>query len=155
MTTFGRLVGDWDVVVEFLQEDGSWLRAEGEWHFGWVLRGRAVQDVWTVYRPGAQQRESDDLLGYGTTIRVYDERTELWHVNWVGVLNHNYTLFSARAEGDEIVQNAVDDEGDPFQWIFYDISDDSFRWRAQSLTEGGWDVQQRMTVMRRPKSRRS
>lgn len=153
MAAFGRLIGDWDIIVEFRQEDGSWIQAEGEWHFGWILQGRAVQDVWTVYRPGADRSAPDAILGYGTTVRVYDASADAWHVNWMGVHNHNYTRFLARNTGEELVMDAVGEEGDPFQWIFSDITPNSFRWRAQSFSNGAWDVPQRMSAVRRERRR--
>lgn len=152
MGTFGRLIGEWDLVVEYRQADGSWLSALGEWQFGWILGGRAIQDVWTVYQPGADRGDASRFLGYGTTVRVYDSRTDSWHVNWMGVLNHNYTLFEARAMGTEIVMQATDDEGQPFQWVFHDITDQGFRWQARSTSDGGktWEVEQRMVAGRTP-----
>lgn len=151
MRTFGRLVGDWSVTVEYAQPDGTWRQAEGEWRFGWILQGRAIEDVWTVYRPGARRNEPGAIMGYGATVRVYDAERDLWHVNWMGVLNHNYTQFTAREVGSEIVMDAADSDGQRFQWVFSDIGADSFRWRAQSTSDGGatWVVQQRMTASRR------
>lgn len=107
----------------------------GEWHFGWILQGRAIQDVWTAYRPGAPRGDPSAILGYGTTVRAYDAESDTWHVNWMGVLNHNYTLFEARNDGSSIVMDAMDDDGHPFQWVFYDITDNGFRWRAQTSTD--------------------
>lgn len=151
MAAFGRFIGDWDLVVEYQQDDGSWQGTVGEWHFGWILQGRAIQDVWTVYRPGAKRGDATQIMGYGTTVRVFDARSSSWHVNWMGVLNHNYTLFEARATDGEIVMDATDGEGHPFQWIFYDIGENSFRWRAQSSADDGktWTIAQRMTAVRR------
>jgi len=45
--------------------------ARGEIHAGWVLQGRAIQDVWIF--PGAF---------YGTTLRVYDPGLDAWHILW-------------------------------------------------------------------------
>ena len=41
---FGQFVGSWDLQWSGLDADGRPARA-GELHFGWVLGGRAVQDV--------------------------------------------------------------------------------------------------------------
>jgi hypothetical protein len=39
---FGRLVGSWDIICRFFGESGNVTKeAVGEWHFGWVLEGRA------------------------------------------------------------------------------------------------------------------
>jgi hypothetical protein len=43
---FGQFVGSWDVVGTSYRPDGSQETVQGEWHFGWVLEGRAIQDVW-------------------------------------------------------------------------------------------------------------
>ena len=44
---FGCLVGSWDLDVVYYDESGAIKRrTPGEWHFGWVLEGRAIVDVW-------------------------------------------------------------------------------------------------------------
>src|SRR5919202_1411929 len=45
---FGQFVGDWDVDFTVYGADGTRQTEKAEWHFGWVLEGRAVQDVWIV-----------------------------------------------------------------------------------------------------------
>jgi len=52
-------------------DDGTTHRGRGEVHAGWVLDGRAIQDVWIL--PG---------LFYGTTLRVYDPGLDAWHILW-------------------------------------------------------------------------
>lgn len=148
---FGRLVGDWDLIIENRQNDGTWIKVEGEWHFGWILNGRAIQDVWIAYKPGAKRGDPSGYLGYGTTVRVFDEKERVWHVNWMGVLNHNYTLFRARPVGTEIVMDAKDGDGNPIQWIFSNIEANRFKWRAQDSNDGGktWRVAQSMTATRK------
>jgi hypothetical protein len=42
---FGQFVGSWDVDVTNIEPDGSQLELKGEWHFGWVLQGKAIMDV--------------------------------------------------------------------------------------------------------------
>jgi hypothetical protein len=29
-----------------MKADGTWVKMKGEVHFGWILGGTAVQDVW-------------------------------------------------------------------------------------------------------------
>ena len=48
MDLYGWLIGSWELDVTRYLDDGSQLRISGEWHFGWVLEGRAIQDVWIV-----------------------------------------------------------------------------------------------------------
>ena len=43
---YGWLIGVWHARVVDYRDGGSPIVSEGEWHFSWVLEGRAVQDVW-------------------------------------------------------------------------------------------------------------
>ena len=45
---FGRFVGSWNVAWTGADEKGQPTSRRGELHFGWVLGGRAVQDIWIV-----------------------------------------------------------------------------------------------------------
>ena len=52
---FGLFVGEWEFDWTGYDEDGDeTLTERGEWIFGWVLEGRAVQDVWII--PGRERR---------------------------------------------------------------------------------------------------
>jgi hypothetical protein len=44
--TFDRLIGSWEADFGFPQPDGSVRHKKGELHFGWVMDGHAVQDLW-------------------------------------------------------------------------------------------------------------
>src|SRR5689334_10182339 len=74
MGLYGRLVGRWEMDVVAYGDDAAMRNGRGEIHFGWVLEGRAIQDVWITPPRGA--RVSDPPAGaanfYGTTLRVYD-----------------------------------------------------------------------------------
>ena len=48
MDLYGRFVGSWELDVMQIRDDGTQRRRPGEWHFGWALEGRAIQDVWIV-----------------------------------------------------------------------------------------------------------
>jgi AraC-like DNA-binding protein len=77
----GQFVGKWEFDWAAYDEEGKQLVTErGEWIFGWVLEGRAVQDVWII--PERGRRESDGE--YGTTIRFYDPQQDAWLVSWSG-----------------------------------------------------------------------
>jgi hypothetical protein len=45
LALFGRFVGSWDVERTGHAADGTSVTVPGEWHWGWVLDGRAIQDV--------------------------------------------------------------------------------------------------------------
>ena len=50
------------------------------------------------------------------------------------------------------MQEGVSAEGQPLRWIFSDIRDDSFRWRAVYSVDGGhsWRLRTEMDVQRKP-----
>jgi len=79
---FGQFVGDWEIVqASYVQADGTWAEMRGEVHFGWILGGAAVQDVWIGHRLG------DEKLGMiGTTIRFYDPKIDAWRGTWLSPL---------------------------------------------------------------------
>ena len=58
MDLYARFVGSWDLDVTQFSRDGAPRRHKGEWHFGWVLEGRAIQDVWIV-PPRGERRGGD------------------------------------------------------------------------------------------------
>src|SRR5204863_8680448 len=47
--TFDRLVGTWNADFGFPGKDGRVLHKKGELHFGWVMDGTAIQDLWIGY----------------------------------------------------------------------------------------------------------
>ena len=151
---FGQFVGPWDVDITLFDLDGS-VRAEGrgEWLFGWVLEGRAVQDV--LVRPPRAERASGavetDFWEYGTTIRVYDPAIDAWHVTWFAGVQGKALALTARAVEDRIVLDSVEREPLAFRWEFSDILADSCRWLGSASDDGGesWLVLQEMRLRRR------
>ena len=65
---FGRFVGSWDLEWIGTGADGQPARMNGELHFGWVLGGRAVQDVWIVPGRGKPGEGQPPLAFHGSTI---------------------------------------------------------------------------------------
>ena len=149
---FGRLVGSWDLDVTYYAEDGAVRRrVAGEWHFGWVLEGRAVADVWMV-PPRADRESTEPPPGeYGLSLRFYDPRIGAWRSTWHGPVHGIVWPFVAREIGDEMVLERTDDAGCLVRWIFSDVLDESFRWRAVKSADEGrtWHLEQTMEATRR------
>lgn len=149
---FGQFVGSWVLDVIYYADDGSirW-RTPGEWHFGWVLEGRAIEDVWMV-PPKAQRRPGPEPAGeYGVTLRFYDPRLRAWRSTWHGPVNGYVLPFVARPVSDEIVLER-EESGVTTRWIFARIRPDSFYWRAVASADGGrtWRLDQEMFATRVP-----
>jgi hypothetical protein len=139
MDLYGRFVGSWALDVRQFAEDGSERRREGEWHFGWALEGRAIQDVWIVPSRGAQRagNAAANVNSYGTTLRIFDPRIDAWRVQWFDPVTQNFSQMVGRAEGDDIVQHGTAEDGRLIRWRFLEITDDSFLWRGEISSDRG------------------
>jgi hypothetical protein len=149
LKTFGQFVGSWALDVTWHDGDVVTRRARGEWHFAWVLEGRAVQDVWIV--PTRAERAAGAApYEFGTTLRFYDPRIDAWRSTWIGPTNGTVLPFIAREVGDEIVLEGRNADGLPIRWIFFDIRPDAFRWRYALSRDAGrsWSKVQEMAVRR-------
>ncbi|MDB5365070.1 MAG: hypothetical protein JWM77_997 [Rhodospirillales bacterium] len=144
---FGQFVGNWDCEVLRYQDGQAQQRSTGEWHFGWVLDGRAVQDVFIVpaRSDGGQPRE------WGSSLRSFDPKTGTWFIAWVGPVQGTLQTFTAKQHGDEIVHDGVTPDGRPSRWVFSEIRTDSFRWRSMVSPDRGssWNVTQEIVARRR------
>jgi hypothetical protein len=132
---YAWLVGDWTFDATVYRDDGAAHRGTGAIHFGWVLQGRAIQDVWSL--PG---------IFYGTTLRVYDPGIDAWHILWSDPLRQTYTRQIGRASGRDIVQLGENNAGEATRWSFTEIAPDSFRWTGERAPAGSeaspsWQLQ--------------
>jgi hypothetical protein len=156
MGLYSWLTGSWETDIVAHEESGARHTYRGEIHAGWVLEGRAIQDVWMIpqrseRRPGAPIPQLP-VTGawYGSTLRVYDPRIDAWHIFW----NDPATLFFCRqigrARGEDIVQEGKLDGGPVLRWSFTRIKPESFRWLAEMSTDGGanWRLQAEVLARR-------
>jgi hypothetical protein len=60
---FDRFIGTWDCDYTFYLNDGTKRKVKGEIEFGWILDGRAIQDIWISY-----PKEAGKERGIGTTV---------------------------------------------------------------------------------------
>jgi len=136
---YGWLIGDWVMDATVHRDDGTTFKGSGEIHFGWVLQGRAIQDVWIL--PG---------VFYGTTLRIYDPGLGAWHILWSDPLRQFYARQLGRAQGNDIVQIGKNDAGAMLRWSFTDITPDSFRWLGERSHDDGksWQLQADYRVRR-------
>ena len=153
MDLYGRFIGSWDLDVRQFTEDGRERRRDGEWHFGWALEGRAVQDVWIV-PPRGELRRGDataKINSYGTTMRVYDPEIDAWHVQWTDPVTRSFLQMIGRADGDDIVQLGTRPDGQLVRWSFREITPNAFLWRGEVSADNGasWRVNTEFTARRR------
>lgn len=135
---YGRLIGNWKMHAVLRPTPHETREADGEIAFGWVLSGRAIQDVWSL--PG---------WFYGTTLRVYDAEIDAWHILWNEPVRQYYTRMIGRAEDGGMVQLGKKDDGTPIRWRFLDVTDNAFRWTGEvGQPDGSWFLNQDFAVRR-------
>src|ERR1051326_3862434 len=100
---FGQFVGDWEAEFTVYESGGRKETTKAEWHFAWVLDGRAIQDVFII--PRRSDRETSDWQrhDFGTCLRFYDPSIDGWRVVWVSPVHGEILTFTAGQIGDEIV----------------------------------------------------
>jgi hypothetical protein len=139
MQLYGRFVGSWDLDVTHFPDHAPARRRKGEWHFGWALEGRAIQDVWIV--PPRSERAPGEAVAtgspYGTTLRIYDTTLDAWRIQWFEPVGQVFLQMIGRAEGRDIVQLGTTEDGRLLRWSFREITAESFLWRGESSVDQG------------------
>jgi hypothetical protein len=139
---YGQFVGDWDAAITSHGEHGAEHHSEGEIRFGWVLEGRAIQDVWMIPRlsdrKGARQFP---IAGnwYGTTLRVFDPTLDAWRIYWIDPATNSFRQQIGRARGPDIVQEGTTESGGLSRWSFTAITNRSFHWLGEAKPAGSSD----------------
>jgi len=135
---YGWLIGSWALEVSHYRVDVGARHLKGEVHFGWVLEGRAVQDVW-VMPPRAERTTDLDKASnmYGTTLRLWDPLIQAWRVTWINPVTGSRDELIGRWSGKDVVQVGTRSDGTPIRWIFTEITPESVRWIGESLMPDG------------------
>ena len=139
LDVYGWLIGSWELdVCHYKAIDVSALHIKGEVHFGWVLEGRAVQDVWIMPRRAERTTGLDKANNmYGTTLRVWDPAIQAWRITWINPVTGHREEQIGRRSGKDIVQVGARADGTPTRWMFTEITPDSFHWTGESLLPDG------------------
>jgi hypothetical protein len=152
MMLYGQFVGSWQGRVVVHTPDGKRGEAGCEVHFGWVLEGRAVQDVWIA--PSRSERQGSKIPArgslYGTTLRVYDPKNDLWHILWINPVTQSFDSMIGRKVGADIVQEYHKEDGTQCQWCFTEITANSFHWLSRESKDEGktWNILNEFFVRR-------
>jgi hypothetical protein len=127
---YAFLVGEWRIRV-IAHQAGARHEGEGRIDAGWVLGGRAIQDVWQI--------TSDPLpiagKWFGTTLRLFDPALAGWRILWSDPGSHRYYDQVGRADADGIEQLGAGRDGSRSRWTFRDIAPASFHWRAEAASD--------------------
>ncbi len=138
---YGQFIGDWETDIVTYTPDGGRHQGHGDIHFGWILEGRAVQDVWMIPRHNERRPDAPvmPVAGnwYGTTIRAYDPALGAWRIYWIDPGRGAYYQQVGRRQGADIVQQGTTDSGALARWSFTEITPDSFHWKGEASFDGG------------------
>ncbi len=139
MSLYELLVGSWSYDAIYHPPEKPVRTIKGDIHAGWVLDGRALQDVWIVPARGIARASPPEFGDYcGTTLRMYDPGLDAWHILWADPLTQTYYRQLGRARGRDIVQEGRDEAtGAQVRWSFTDITTNSFRWLGEASPDGG------------------
>jgi hypothetical protein len=144
---FGRLIGTWDGEYTEFSNDGKATHSSGEWIFGWVMDGRAIQDLFIIHPSAAHQ------AGFvGTTLRFYDPKSQTWSVTFIDPENGAVETLTGSAVGDDrIVLLSKDSDGKESRWSINDIRRDSWIFRDEASSDAGksWRLREEDHMKRR------
>lgn len=139
LALYAWIVGRWEMDVTTFPEGGTTHQGHGEIHAGWVLQGRAIQDVWMIPRLRDRQPGIAPLAGagnwYGTTLRIYDPQLDAWRILWSDPATNFFAQQIGRAEGRDIVQTGPDPRGGSMRWVFSEIAPESFHWTGERAAD--------------------
>lgn len=148
---YAPFVGSWDVEVFDLEGDGARRVSRGEWHFAWVLEGRAMQDVFMV-PPRGERRNGVLVKGNrcATTLRIFDMASGLWRVHYFNATTQTEEAFVAKQQGRHIVETAHDATGATVREVFSGVDATTFRWQREvSDGLGSWKLKSEYIATRR------
>jgi hypothetical protein len=135
---YGWLAGSWELEATVYPPGGGEWHGKGEAHFGWVLEGRSVQDVWILPQRaerGSSLKNVPNL--YGATIRVWDASIQAWRVTWINPVSGARDELIGRWSGKDVVQVGRHADGTAIRWIFSEITPESFHWTGEALNADG------------------
>jgi hypothetical protein len=137
---YGWLIGSWELeVLHYRTIDVSGLQLGGEVHFGWVLEGRAIQDVWIMPRRQDRTPETDKVNNmFGVTLRVWDQGIQAWRITWINPVSGHREEQVGRRIGEEIVQVGARSDGTATRWRFTELTPNSFHWIGEALLPDGY-----------------
>jgi hypothetical protein len=144
---FDRFVGTWEVQYRDILKDGRTLNRTGLFIVGWVMYGRAIQDIWIVDpSPGHAEKE------IYADVRYLDPKTHTWPSIFIDPEHASMARFSGGAVAeDQIVLQTSDLGAKLTRWSFEDIEANAFVFRDEFSRDEGktWTLQSEYHMRRK------
>jgi hypothetical protein len=140
---FMPFAGSWDIEVHDLEGDGARRVSQGEWHFAWVLEGRAMQDVLVVPRRADGRNNLPAKANRcATALRLFDPAEGNWRVFAFNPVAGGCDLMRARMDGKNLLQIGANAQGRALRQTFTDIAGEAFSFRHEIAdADGEWQLQ--------------
>ena len=140
LNLFGQFIGDWDFEGIYGRGTPDEWRVPGEWLYSWVLDGLVIQDVFIC--PSRKERALNPHpdAEYGTSVRSYNPAKDSWDICYCGYgFMH---ILEAKQVGNQIIAVNKDSSGGLNQWVFSDITLNTFHWQNRTSFDDGhtWRV---------------
>jgi len=145
---FGQLAGKWAVTSFDSIPNEGWHESKATWVYKYTLNGFAVEDIW--YEKFSDNTNNTKSLGRdftGKNIRIFNPRSGQWNITWFeNGSNTMMAIITAKAhENGNIIMLSPNKSA---EITFYDITNNSFRWKSEILVAGKRIVNSRMTAQR-------
>lgn len=130
------MIGEFDCVDRiYSSQNKKWFRFKAVRKAEYVLNGYAIQDKnWTP-------------LWSTTNIRAYDQKTKQWHITYFKT-PYSSGIWKGGKEGNNMV--FLQERGKTTSRLtFFNISKDSYSWKAESVTDGKTVMSWQFTCKRR------
>jgi hypothetical protein len=148
---FGQFVGSWLLTVRTFDDGGNVVDDRfGVWTFGWVLDGRAIQDVIAYPERPAGLLDDRGSRRIGTYLRFFDAESKRWLVVFLGATRRVLTPLTTEVENGEIRLEGTEPDGARWRRVFSEITDDRFRFTVTISQDSGanWKLHQEIVAFR-------
>ncbi|MFF0344872.1 hypothetical protein [Kribbella sp. NPDC004875] len=147
LSPFAPLIGSWDLDVAWYDDSGAVTRrTKGEWHFAWILDGRAVADIWIT--PSRAARATDGDGEWGLSVRIFDPELQAFRSTWMGPNAAFVMPFIAHATDGTIT---LESQTARTRWEFTGITATGFHWRNEDEdADGNVTLRQTFVATRQP-----
>jgi len=122
---FAFFIGEFDCIDRQRNNDGDWREFPAIWNASYFLGGFGIQDKY--YAQGFQT----------SNVRMFFPNEGVWKVSYFSAPTYASGEWVGKKQGDDIVLDRTFDRADGTSSVsrltFYDISDEGFEWKGESI----------------------
>jgi|SRR5581483_890533 len=136
---FDRIVGTWDAEYTHFSTAGKVSHTSGELVVGWIMDGRAIQELWISYPSSARSGRQ-----VYTTVRYFDPGSGKWPGTFFDPQQASTARFTGGAVADDrMVFDTTDFDHKATRWSFSEMHPETFIYREEESSDGGriWHLQ--------------